>query len=209
MIGSAHVFDLLRECFQRYGYWTVAFMLLLESAGLPVPGETTLLFASFLAYSEHRLHMPIIIAVGIAAAMAGDNAGYAIGYLGGRPLVNRYLHLLHIRPETLQKGESFLAAHGASAIFWGRFIAGMRVLAGPLAGMLRMPWRKFFVFNFLGAAAWVILISSLGYSFRGQLNRLHPIIRQVNLAIGLILLMAVAFSWWRRSRARVVETKQS
>ena len=207
MNGSAHVLELLREYFQQYGYWTVAFMLLLENAGLPVPGETTLLFASFLAYSEHRLQMPVVIAVGIAAAMTGDNAGYAIGYFGGRRLVNRYLHVLHINDAAVRRGESFFARHGALAVFGGRFIAGIRVLTGPLAGTLCMPWGKFFVFNFLGATAWVLLIASLGYFFGGQWGRLHHILGRANLAVVLALFIVFAIWWWKRMRARAAEAK--
>jgi membrane protein DedA with SNARE-associated domain len=208
MVGmEAHIFDLLREYFQRYGYWTVVFMLLLENTGVPVPGEATLLFASFLAYSEHRLQLPIIVAVGIAAAMVGDNTGYAIGYFGGRPLVNKYLHFLHIRHETIQWGETFFVIHGASAIFWGRFIAGLRILAGPLAGTLRMPWRRFVVFNFLGATAWVLLIATLGYLFETQLDRLLRVIREANLVIVAILLSGVAFWYWKRQRVRAIEAR--
>ncbi len=80
---AQHIFDLLRTYLAQYGYWAVAVALLLENAGLPVPGESVLLLASFLAFSEHRLHFPYIIVVGICAATLGDNIGFAIGYYGG------------------------------------------------------------------------------------------------------------------------------
>src|SRR2546425_9933714 len=80
---AQHIFDLLRGYLAQYGYWAVAAALLLENAGLPVPGETVLLLASFLAFSEHRLHLAYIIVVGVCAATAGDNVGFAVGYYGG------------------------------------------------------------------------------------------------------------------------------
>src|SRR5437879_12359286 len=74
-----HLFELLREYLAHYGYWAVAAALLLENTGVPVPGETMLLLASFLAYSEHRLRLPYIILVGVCAATIGDNLGFLLG----------------------------------------------------------------------------------------------------------------------------------
>src|SRR5258708_31964692 len=84
-----HFFHILRHYFAEYGYWTVALVLLLENAGIPLPGETTLLFAGFLAYSEHHLKLSGIILAGIVSATIGDNLGYWIGHRGGPPLLER------------------------------------------------------------------------------------------------------------------------
>ena len=100
-----HLLHLVREFVHSYGYWTVAVLLLLEHAGIPLPGETTLLFASFLAYSGGQLDLRYIILSGTLAAALGGELGYAIGRRGGRPLLERYQHLFHIRPATLQRGE--------------------------------------------------------------------------------------------------------
>ena len=139
---TGHIYDILRGYFQTYGYWTVACALLLENMGLPVPGETTLLFGGFLASTEHQLRLPFIIVFGTLAATAGDNAGYAVGHFGGRRLVENYLHLLHISRARVEQGERFFAQHGALTVYLARFIAGLRIVAGPLAGTLRMPWDR-------------------------------------------------------------------
>ena len=199
---NAHVFAVLREFFQQYGYWTIAFMLLVESAGVPAPGEATLLFASVLASYEHQLRLPVIIVVAIAAAVLGDNAGYAVGYFGGRLLVDRYLHLLHISDRTIQKGERFFIEHGALSIFWARFIDGLRIVAGLLAGALRMPWRRFLLFNFLGAAAWVTATVMIGSLFGKNLDRALRVMGGANLSIAVMALLLVAYWWWRRHRSR-------
>ena len=88
------ILDVLRNAVVQYGYWAVGAALLLENAGIPVPGETILLLASFLAYSEHDLRLPWIIVVATIAATLGDNLGFALGYYGGRPLLLRYQSLL-------------------------------------------------------------------------------------------------------------------
>jgi membrane protein DedA with SNARE-associated domain len=199
MVPTGYLFDLLRRYFQHYGYWTVAVALLLENMGLPVPGETTLLFASFLAYSQHELQLPVLIAFGVAAAVIGDNAGFAFGHFAGRPLVDRYLHVLHVSRRTIEKGERFFAQRGPLAIFLARFLAGVRIVAGPLAGTLHMPWKKFLLFNFLGAVSWVLTISLIGYFFGGQLQRLIRTMGRADLVI-LAGVVAGALLWWRWKR---------
>src|SRR5947199_2517505 len=126
---AQHIVDLLRSLLAHYGYGAVAGALLLENAGLPVPGETVLLLASFLAYSEHRLHLAYIILVAIGAATLGDNLGYWAGHKGGRPLLEKYQHFLHVPRRTLQRGERIFARYGASTILFARFVAGLRICA--------------------------------------------------------------------------------
>ncbi len=196
-------FEILREHFQRWGYWTVVIALLLENAGVPVPGETILLFASFLAFSEQELHLPYIIVVGTIACTIGDNLGYAIGHRGGRPLLERYKHIFRIPDRTIQRGEALFARHGHVTIFFARFIFGMRIIAGPLAGVLRMPWKQFAVFNFLGAVTWVTVIACVGYFFGSEWSELMRIVKRVNTGI-LIFFGIVVFILWVRHRWRQV-----
>jgi len=194
-----HLFGLLREYLAHYGYWAVAAALLLENSGVPVPGETMLLLASFLAYSEHRLHLPYIILVGVFAATIGDNLGFLLGHYGGKPLLERYRKLPHVY-RTIARGESLIQRYGSFAIFIARFIAGMRIIAGPLAGVLHMPWRRFVVFNFLGAAVWVTVISSIGYFFGRHWDELARIMKGFNLAVLLAAVLLAVFFWWRQRR---------
>jgi membrane protein DedA with SNARE-associated domain len=194
------VVELLRLYLARYGYGAVAGALLLENAGLPVPGETILLLASFAAYSEHRLQLDLIIVVGILAATAGDNLGFAIGFYGGRPLLERYRQVLHVRPAAIERGERLFERYGSRTIFFARFIAGLRIIAGPLAGVLRMPWRRFVVFNFLGAAVWVTVVAMVGYLFGRHWQEVSRIFRNANLITLLAAAMVVVFLWWKRRK---------
>ena len=193
--------ELLRGFFDQYGYWTVFVALLLENAGIPVPGETVLLFASFLAFDEQELRLRYIILVGIAAATIGDNIGYWIGRKGGRPLLERYTHLFRIPMSVIEKGERVFAKHGSVTIFFARFVFGMRIIAGPMAGVLRMDWKKFSFFNFLGAALWVTVISVVGYKFGEEWEDLVHVMGRVNLVIGIIALW-IAYMIWRAYRIR-------
>jgi membrane protein DedA with SNARE-associated domain len=197
------IFELLRGHFAAHGYWTVAFALLLENAGIPVPGETILLFASFLAYSEHRLHLPWIILTATLAATLGDNLGYMIGRRGGRPLLDRYRHFFHIPERHVQRGEHLFARYGSVTIFFARFVFGMRIIAGPLAGVLHMPWRQFAIFNFLGAALWVTVISIIGYIFGRNWDALLHFMKHFNLiAMAAVVLAIAIWYFWRRRREK-------
>ncbi len=196
-----HVGAILQGYFSRYGYWTIAFALLLENAGVPFPGETVLLFASFLAYSQHQLRLPYIILFGTLAAAAGDNIGYGIGRWGGRWLLDRYRVLFRIQASTIARGERLFERYGPAAVFFARFIFGMRVIAGPLAGVLRMRWERFAIFNVLGAATWVSAVSLLGYSFGKHWDTLVPLFRRVNLGLALVVALGLVALWWRYRRS--------
>jgi membrane protein DedA with SNARE-associated domain len=194
------ILDLLRNAVVHYGYWAVAIALFLENAGLPVPGETVLLVASFLAFSQHDLRLPWIIVVATMAATLGDNLGFAVGYYGGRPLVARYQAFFRIQNKTLARGESLFARFGAATVFFARFVFGMRIIAGPMAGVLRMPWRTFLVFNFLGAALWVTAISSAGFLFGQHWGRLMRDLKRFDVAVAILAVLALGFWWWRSRR---------
>jgi membrane-associated protein len=197
-----HIFDLLRSALVHYGYWAVAAVLLLENAGLPLPGETVLLLASFLAYSEHELQLPWVIAVGVLATTVGGEFGFALGRHGGRPLIERYRHVFHIGADTVARGDRLFERYGAATVFLARFLFGMRVLASLLAGALHMPWRKFVLFNFLGAVAWVTAICCAGYLFGGHWGRLMHDLKRFDIAVAVVVVMGVLVFWWRGRRVR-------
>ena len=200
---SSWFFQHLHAFFAAFGYWAVVLTLLGENAGLPLPGETVLLYASFLAYSEHRLHIAWIIVFGVCACTLGDNVGYWIGHRGGRPLLKRHQRWFHVSEETLRRGERLFERHGAAAIFWARFIFGMRIIAGPLAGVLEMPWRRFLLFNFLGAVVWVSAVATVGFVFGSQFERVLEVFSETNyVVLTLVVIMAIAaYFHFRRKRA--------
>lgn len=195
----------LRSAIVQYGYWTVAATLLLENMGIPLPGETILLIASFMAYSEHNLSLAWIIGIATIACTAGDNLGYFFGLRGGRPLLARYQHIFRIRPATIQRGERLFEEYGAVTVFFARFVFGMRIIAGPLAGVLRMPWKKFLLFNFLGATVWVTVISCAGYLFGQHWERLARNLKRLDLILIAGVLLVLAWRWWRSRRTAPLE----
>jgi membrane-associated protein len=194
--------DALRGYVSQYGYWAVGITLLLENAGIPVPGETVLLLASFLAYSQEDLSLPWVMVVAICAATVGDNLGFLIGSRGGRPFLDRYRATFRIAPGTVERGEQLFERYGAATIFFARFLFGLRIIAGPLAGVLRMPWKRFVIWNVMGAAVWVVVISTIGYKFGQHWEKVGALLERLNLAAAGVAIFAVVAVWfWRKRNA--------
>ncbi len=133
-----------------------------ESAGALVPGEASLILAAALA-GQGRLFLPLVIGVAAGAAIIGDNLGYLIGRKGLRRLVDRPGRWAAGRRRLVQRGEKFFARYGSAAVFFGRWLPGLRVVTSWLAGADRMPWRRFLVWNALGGIAWASTVGSLAY----------------------------------------------
>jgi membrane-associated protein len=144
------------------GYPTLVLLIMLESGGVPLPGETALITAAVLA-SQHRLQIAVVIALAAVAAIVGDNVGYLIGRKGGRWLLLRPGPFSHHRARVLEVGEPFFARHGPKAVFVGRWILGLRTWASWLAGASDMPWRSFSLWNAAGAISWATTIGLVAY----------------------------------------------
>jgi membrane protein DedA with SNARE-associated domain len=152
--------DLLLE----HGLILLFALVAMESAGVPLPGETALIAAAILAERGHY-SIVAVIAVAAAAAIAGDNVGYWIGRRGGRALLQRVPVIHRYAERALPPSERFFRRHGAKTVFFGRFIAILRVTAAWVAGISRMPWWRFVVWNAAGGIVWAILVAVVAYVF--------------------------------------------
>jgi membrane protein DedA with SNARE-associated domain len=159
--------DALRNALNVLGYPAVTLFIMIESSGIPFPGETMLLLASFYAGVDQQLQIPIVIACAALGAIMGDNIGYLIGRTGGRALVQRFGRYIFLKPEHLDRAEKFFVRHGDKTVFFGRFISVLRAWSAFLAGVNHMPWRSFLFYNAAGGIAWAIIYGLLGY-FAGR-----------------------------------------
>ncbi len=148
------------------GYPTLFFFVAAESGGIPLPGETALVTGALLA-AQHKLQIPLVIAVAAGAAILGDNLGYLIGRKGGRWLLERPGPLARSRRRVLSIGVPFFERHGPRAVFFGRWLIGLRTWASWLAGATRMPWRSFAIWNAAGGMGWATSVGLIAY-FAGQ-----------------------------------------
>lgn len=198
------LYHIIRHTLVHWGYWAVLAGLLAENAGVPVPGETTLMFASFLAHKHTGLRIEWVIAVGTIASVIGDNLGYLLGRKLGKRLIRWMKKLFRMDDEDIGAAKDQMKRHGAATIFWARYIFGLRTVAGPLAGVLGMEWKEFLVFNALGAASWVTTMSLLGYIFADQFETLLGYFEKASwgMAGGLF---AIGYLLWRRQKKKYKE----
>lgn len=163
-----------------------------ESMGLPLPGETMLLLAAAYAGAGHLSVWGVILAAA-AGAIVGDSLGYTIGKRGGRALLNRYGRRLRIKEHHLARAEEFFARYGDKVVFFGRFIAVLRVFSAFLAGVHRMPYRRFLLYNAAGGILWAVSLGWLGAAFGSQWPRLERWAGRAGLLLlGILLVLAAA-----------------
>src|SRR5919202_95880 len=180
------ILNILTRLFVQYGYWTVFFGVMLENAGVPVPGETILLAAGFFAANGHfaLLFVMLVAAIG---AVVGDNIGFAIGHHYGRGFLLRFGRFFFLTPRRFARIGDFFERHGNRTILVARFITGLRVFAALFAGASRMPWRVFLIYNVAGAIIWAAVISTLGYLF----GHSWPVLEKWVGRSGMFMLLAV------------------
>lgn len=182
----------------QWGYLAVFLGILIENAGIPVPGETIIIIATLMA-TQGVLHVEYLYPAVVLGAVVGGNLGYGVGVMGGRPLLLRTATLWRIKADQIDGVEAQFARHGNWAVFFGRFVMLLRVFAGPIAGMLRMPWPRFFVFNLLGAAAWAALIIVLTYLFGANIRVLLHHLSLTVLVLLAIFALVLGLRQWRRN----------
>jgi membrane protein DedA with SNARE-associated domain len=191
----------LVDLFARYGYGVVLVGVLVEGAGVPVPGETMLLAGAVFAHFG-RLSLPRVIVAAVGGGIVGDNLGFLVGRLGGRALAERYGHAVGLTRARLSMFDRFFARHGAKTIFFARFITGLRVFCAVLAGGSGLPWRTFLPYNAAGVAVWSTTIGVVGYLLGESWERLERLVGRTAVVIvaAAIAVAAVAFLRWRASQ---------
>ena len=186
----------------------ILFVLIgMESAGIPLPGETALVAAGVLASRGH-FDIVAVIVVAASAAIVGDNAGYWIGRLGGRKLLKRWAWLDRHASRLLPWSERFFARHGAKTIFIGRFVAVLRVTAAWLAGISKMSWWRFLVWNAAGGVCWAVLVGLVAY-YAGQAAA-DAIGHYGLIGAGVVIVLALAgyvVFWYLRRRMLEAESE--
>jgi membrane protein DedA with SNARE-associated domain len=186
---------------QVAGYPLLFLIVMGESSGVPVPGETALIAASVLA-SRGKLQIELVIVLAAAAAIVGDNIGYVIGRKGGRWVLERPGRFHRQRQQVLETGEPFFERHGPKAVFFGRFILGLRVWASWLAGATRMDWRSFVVWNALGGICWATAIGLLSYSLGHAAGDAVKTFGLYGLAAALLAIASALFAHRRHRRGQ-------
>ena len=194
----AHFLDL-------YGYLAVFLFIGVENLGIPFPGETMLVAASVYAAQGAGLQEPFVIVACIVGSICGSSIGFWVGRTGGRGLLRK----LHVSDKHLAGAETYFVRYGSATVFFGRFLAVLRAWAAFLAGLNRMNWLRFTIYNGAGAIIWSTTFGLLGFLLGKNLDRLQQVVTALG-TIGVIIVVGVvvvALSiWWlRRRRGTVAE----
>lgn len=195
----------LASALTHYGYLAVFVGVFLENLGVPVPGETVLLAASFFS-REHLLRIWIVVPCAIIAAICGDNFGYWIGRHAGKRVVERYGRFVGLTPARLERVESSFRRHGPRTIFFARFVSGLRVVAAIFAGVSAIRWPVFVVFNAAGAIVWASAVGALGWAFGQSWPLLERWVGRTGLIVLTAVVVAAVFAIAHSRRLRTAAT---
>jgi membrane protein DedA with SNARE-associated domain len=191
----------LQQLIAAHGYWAIALIVGLESMGLPLPGETILVLAAIYAAADPALDISFVIAAATIGSIIGDNAGYLIGKHYAYALLLRFGKHIGMSMPRIKVGQYLFRRHGSKVVFFGRFVALLRVLAAFcafraiafLAGVNHMPWRAFVMANAAGAVLWATVFGIGGYLFGKILLQLHHAIALSVFAIALAVFFVIGF----------------
>ena len=194
----------LQHFLMTYGYWAVFFFVAIESIGIPFPGETMLLVAAIDAGTTHQLSIVLVILAATCGAILGDNLGFWIGREGGYRLLRRYGRYIGFNERRVKLGLYLFRTHGGKIVFFGRFVAVLRAWAAFLAGVNRMQWSRFLLFNALGGVIWATLYGLGGYFLGEEIHRLTGPVGIVTIVLAVLIIIA-SFIFVRRQEKQLEE----
>jgi membrane protein DedA with SNARE-associated domain/pimeloyl-ACP methyl ester carboxylesterase len=181
---------LLAHLIQTYGYPIVALLVAAEGVGVPLPGETALILAAAAAARGQLSIVGVVIAASIGT-IAGGSGGYWLGRTGGVALIHRLGRYIGIDEAKVTRGQEFFAKYGARSVFLARFVAILRILAGLLAGVARMPFAEFSIYNAAGGIIWSALFATLGYVFGHNMRRLEIALGRWGFVVAAAAIVAI------------------
>jgi membrane protein DedA with SNARE-associated domain len=188
----------------HYGYGLVGLVVMLESMGAPLPGESLLIGTALYCATTHKLDIGWVILVAIVGAVMGDNLGYLIGRSLGFRALARWGRHVGLTEERLTLGRYLFRRHGGKVVFFGRFIAVLRTFAALLAGANRMPWPSFLLWNALGGIGWAGGYTMAAYLLGSQVEKISGPIG-IGFGIVAVLVIAGGFAFLKRNEKRLTE----
>ncbi len=197
----------------QYGYWIVFFGIMLENAGIPLPGETITLVGGFLA-GNGDLQYPFVLLSAVSGAIIGDSAGYWLGRWGGLPALEKIGKLFRMPTDEIAIAREKFRGSSDRAVFFGRFIAILRIFAGPMAGLTGMSYPRFLFFNATGALVWGLATTGLAY-YAGTLIPIEMLVTNVIrfsfIVLGVVLLWLAAPNvyQWLKDKLEAQKTTHS
>jgi membrane protein DedA with SNARE-associated domain len=191
----------------RHGYAVVFIVVLLEGAGSPLPGETALVLAAVYAGATGRLDIATVLLVAVAGGILGGTAGYWIGRSVSTEFLRKHGKWIGLTENRLALGRHLFQSHGGKIVFFGRFIAVLRIVAALLAGLNRYDFKRFFLFNTAGVVAWAAIMGLGGYFFGDAMTRVSGPLGAIGL--GFAAAVVVGFFVVLRRQEKKFESQLS
>lgn len=188
-----------------YGYVAIFLLMVLESACIPIPSEVTMLFGGALASAGFvsggtQLNLVAVALVGALGNLVGSWLAYGVGYVGGRPLIDRWGRYLLLRPHEIDRAHQWFERYGQRAVFLGRLLPVVRTFISLPAGVARMNVWRFSLYTLLGCLPWTFGLTILGYQLGERWDEVERVIRPFSWALAVALVLAIAWWVWRRVR---------
>ncbi|MDP4200533.1 MAG: DedA family protein [Bacteroidota bacterium] len=203
---TAKLFDgvltFLQGALERYGYIIVFMAIMIESMGVPFPGETMLLIAAAYAASSSELSIFGVIGSAAGGAILGDSLGYWIGREGGRKLIRKYGKFVGLTDDRYQKAQDYLKKHGGKAVFFGRFVSIARTWIAVLVGAHHFNYPQFLVYNVLGGIVWATLYGTIGYVFGTNLPLVEKWVSRAGITLTIIAAAVLVYLWYLRKKRK-------
>src|SRR6059058_3562687 len=181
----------LQHYLATYGYLAVFIFVAIESTGIPFPGETMLLVAAIYAGRTHQLSIALVIVAAVGGAIIGDNIGFLVGREGGYRVLRRYGRYIGFNERRLKVGIYMFRRHGGKVVFFGRFVAVLRAWAAFLAGVNRMLWGRFLLFNTLGGIVWATLYGMGGYLLGKNIHRFTGPAGTITIVLAVLIILVL------------------
>ncbi|MEE8664359.1 MAG: DedA family protein [Acetobacter sp.] len=203
-MGAFFLLHYLDTLFSHYGYGVIGAVVMLESMGLPLPAESMIITAALYCAQTHHLDVKWVAVSAVSGAIMGDNFGYLIGHFLGIRLLRRYGGRVGLTPERLLLGNYLFRRKGGMVVFFGRFVAILRVFVALLAGAARMPWHTFLIYNALGGAAWAGGYTLGAYYLGNEVLHLTGPLAIAAACVGG-LFMLLAFLFLKKNERRLIK----
>lgn len=193
----------ISELIARFGYLGVFALVFFECAGVPLPGEITLISAAVFAGTTSHMHIEFVILAAASAAILGDNMGFWFGRRFGFEFLHRFGPYVHLTAPRLKIGQMLFQRHGGKVVFLGRFTAILRTWAAMLAGANHFPPRSFFVWNASGGVSWAMIYGLGGYFF-GQSVTLFAGPISIGLSVAVAIGAVAIYLLFKKHEQRLI-----
>ena len=175
--------DVLTSLIPICGPWIIFGIVALESAGVPLPGETVLVAAALLSAATGQINIGAVIVAAAAGAIIGDGTGYLVGRRWGLSFLRKFGRYVRLDEDRLLIGRYLFLQYGGGVVFFGRFVAILRMFAALLAGASAMPAGRFFLFNIAGGVCWACLFGLGAYKLGVEISKISGTLTAISLGV--------------------------